>query len=92
MTRQAILKCYVKLKNCQEFGSYLVRQVADCGEKYELNLSVVSEIAYRTLAAFSAEQRSPELKVAALRIVEMLEERTSEELRRNRDLIKQLSV
>jgi len=55
MTRQAILKCYIKLKNCQEFGSFLIKQVADCGEKYELNLSVVSDITYRTLTAFAAD-------------------------------------
>jgi len=53
---------------------------------------VVSDIAYRTLTAYSADQRSPELKRAALRIVEILEERTNEDLRRNIDLIRQLCV
>ena len=72
MTRRAILQCYSKLKNCQEFGTYLIKQVADCGEKYELNLAVVSDITYRTLLCYNEAQRPDYLKKAALRIVELL--------------------
>lgn len=62
--------------------------MADCGEKYELNLSMVSDLTYRTLSKFSAQERPKELKVAALKIVELLSQRSSEELRRNMDVIR----
>lgn len=69
----------------------MIRQVADCGEKYELNLSMVSDIAYRTLSKYSEQDRPKELKESALKIVELLGQRTSEDLRRNMDVIRQLS-
>ncbi len=62
--------------------------MADCGEKYELNLVVVSDITYRTLLCYNDTQRPENLKKASLKIVELLQERTSEDLRRNIDLIK----
>jgi hypothetical protein len=48
-------------------------QVADCGEKYEFNLSLVSELTYRTLSHYKvASERPSNLKQGALKIVELL--------------------
>jgi hypothetical protein len=88
MVRRAMLQCYVLLES-QKFAEYIVHQVAACGEKYELNLVLVSELAYRAIKGHTSPPS--DLKAGVRRIVEILRERQSDELRRNVDVLSQLA-
>ena len=48
IVRRAILQSHLKLPS-PTFGAFLIKQVADCGEKYEYNLGLVSDISYACL-------------------------------------------
>ncbi len=65
--------------------------MAECGEKYEQNLSLVSDITLRTLTYLKQNGLlTTKIQQHSLKIVDLLKEHKSDDLKRNTDMIKQL--
>jgi len=72
----------------QSLTSYLLRQAAQCGEKYDMNLELLSEVCVMISQSEISINYSEEICQSSTILIEMLKEKGGDALVKNIDVIR----
>ena len=71
-----------------DFACFAVEHAAKCGEKYEQNLSLLSDLAVLVTEHKPTIEKNPQLKDACEALIELLVDKDKEELVKDIDVIR----